>query len=109
MFRVATHATYLGFEVGPEAQANQWMTVIAKISKRAEDIQQLLLCNAHIASLTMYKAQLAPLSGAALHATIKALRQGGGKLPQGISCVVRQSLGSPQKRTPCRSGPRRRP
>lgn len=81
LFTVARHATYLGFDVGPEAQETQWRTVTAKINKRVEEVlfpsmaARVMVYNSHFVSLLMYKAQLAQVSREASAAAARALQR----------------------------------
>lgn len=80
-------ATYLGFEVGPDAPRTQWDGVLQRIRRRAKDLMsvpptlsKLLNYNIHIVSLVIYKAQVLPVPRHILFALAKVL-QGTVKAP----------------------------
>lgn len=81
---LATHATYLGYAVGPTAARwAQPQATITKVDSRRADVlfspsmaAQLLLYNANMC-FAWYKRQLAPLSAEICHTARKALQKRG--------------------------------
>lgn len=82
LLRVAGHAMYLGFEVGPCAPLHQWTSVVTKVDKRIEDslfppsmAARILLYDSHFVSFTACNSQLAPLSRENRQSAAKALQR----------------------------------
>ena len=82
-FRIAKHATYLGFEIGPGAALKSWNNPIAKWRKRIEQIAATgvgpaaagILYSTRAAPTLSYIAQLLPLPQAPLKDEKKLLHR----------------------------------
>ena len=82
-FRIAKHATYLGFEIGPGAALKSWNVPISKWRKRIEQIAATgvgpaaagILYSTRAAPTLSYIAQLLPLPQAPLKDEKKLLHR----------------------------------